>query len=83
MTRHWSIVFASVLALATFDAAFAGSKHRHARHRGWAPVAAATAPAFGPARMIEVRPGLIISSYDCVTDEGYGRYTPCSNSGRR
>lgn len=30
-----------------------------------------------PARMIEVRPGLWISSYGCVTDEGYGRYGPC------
>jgi hypothetical protein len=37
-----------------------------------------------PARMIEVKPGLYISSYGCVTDEGYGRYMPCdvSRSGR-
>ena len=31
----------------------------------------------GP-RMIKVRPGLWISSYDCVTDDGYGRYRSCS-----
>jgi hypothetical protein len=83
MTRHWTIIAAAILALTTFDAAFAGSKHRHARYRARAPVAVAPAPAFAPARMIEVRPGLIISSYDCVTDEGYGRFVPCSNSSRR
>ena len=41
-------------------------------------VAAAPGGAFGPARMIEVRPGLFVSSYDCVTDDGYGRYRLCS-----
>jgi hypothetical protein len=30
-----------------------------------------------PARMIEVKPGLWISSWGCVTDEGYGRYSSC------
>ena len=30
-----------------------------------------------PARMIEVRPGYWISSYGCVSDEGYGRHSPC------
>ena len=30
-----------------------------------------------PARMIEVKPGLWISSYGCVTDDGYGRFLPC------
>jgi hypothetical protein len=29
--------------------------------------------------MIEVRPGIIISSYDCIVDEGYGRYRRCSD----
>ena len=50
---------------------------RHAR-----VVPPATSSSFEPARMIEVRPGLIISSYDCVTDEGYGRWRPCSTSNR-
>jgi hypothetical protein len=83
MTRHWSIAVAAVLALATFDAALAGSKHRHpgARHRGWDSGAGAPSPSFEPARMIEVRPGLFISSYDCVTDEGYGRLRPCNVGG--
>ena len=37
-----------------------------------------------PARMIEVRPGVWISSYGCITDEGYGRYNSCdiTDSGR-
>jgi hypothetical protein len=42
------------------------------------PARAWTAPsAQQPARMIEVRPGLWISSYGCITDDGYGRYLPC------
>jgi hypothetical protein len=32
---------------------------------------------FGPARMIEARPGVFISSYGCIQDEGYGRWTYC------
>ena len=30
-----------------------------------------------PARMIEIKPGLWISSYGCITDDGYGRFLPC------
>ena len=75
MKRYWSIVAVSVLSLATIDMAYPTAKHHH---RGaHAPVPAARAPSFGPARMIEVRPGLFISSYGCFTDEGYGRYSPC------
>jgi hypothetical protein len=75
MERYWSIVAVSVLSLAMIDVAYATAKHRH-----WgapAPVLVERAPSFAPARMIEVRPGLIISSYGCFTDEGYGRYSPC------
>jgi hypothetical protein len=75
MTRHWPIIAASVFALASADMAFAGSK-KHKRTR--APVAVSHSHWSEPARMIEVRPGLIISSYDCVIDEGYGRYRLCS-----
>ena len=47
-----------------------------------APVAVQEAPAFHqqPARMIEVKPGLWISSYGCITDEGYGRYGSCDTT---
>jgi hypothetical protein len=79
MKRHWPIVAVSIVSLATIDGAYAGAKHR--RHA--APVAVPHARSFEPARMIEIRPGLIISSYDCVTDEGYGRYSPCSASSKR
>jgi hypothetical protein len=87
MTR-WSIVLALalastlalVLAVPSSDPVSAGSK-RH--HRARAPVAVGPHSWSAPARMIEVRPGLFISSYDCVTDEGYGRYLPCSGGAKR
>jgi hypothetical protein len=75
MKFYWPIVAVSVLALATVDAAWATTKHR--RHPAY--VAAAPVSSYGPARMIEVRPGIIISSYDCITDEGYGRWRRCSD----
>jgi hypothetical protein len=78
MRRYWPIVAVSVLSLVTIDAACAGAKHR--RHA--APAAVARAQSFEPARMIEVRPGVIISSYDCITDEGYGRWRRCSDGKR-
>ena len=85
MKRHWPIAVLSVLALATIDASLAGAKHRYrggryaVRH---APISVAPASSFEPARMIEVRPGVIISSYDCITDDGYGRWRPCSSTSR-
>jgi hypothetical protein len=85
MKHHWPIVVLSVLALATIDAALAGAKQRYrgVRHAvRHAPVSVAPASSFEPARMIEVRPGLIISSYDCITDDGYGRLRPCNSTSR-
>ena len=80
MKRHWPIVAVSVLALVTIDAAYAGA-NKHRRHVARVP--AAVESSFAPARMIEVRPGVIISSYDCITDEGYGRWRPCSDVNTR
>lgn len=80
MKGHWPVVAVSILSLATIDAAYATAKHRH--QIGRAPVAVARASSFGPARMIEVRPGVIISNYDCITDDGYGRWRPCSDGCR-
>jgi len=82
MTRHWPIIATLVLALVT-GGALASSKHHAGQTRHRAPAYVGHAPSFEPARMIEVRPGLIISSYDCVTDEGYGRYVPCSAGAKR
>jgi hypothetical protein len=84
MKRHWPIVALSVVALATIDVAHASAKQRHhgARHGvRHAPGSVAPASSFGPARMYEARPGVWISTYDCITDEGYGRWRPCSAGG--
>jgi hypothetical protein len=72
MRRYWPIVAVAALSVVTADAATA--KHRHRAYVAPAPVSS-----YGPARMIEVRPGVIISSYDCITDEGYGRWRRCSD----
>jgi hypothetical protein len=85
MKRHWPIVGVSVLVLAIIDASLASAKQRHrgahhaVRH---APVSVAPASSFEPARMIQVRPGVWISTYDCITDDGYGRWRPCSSTSR-
>jgi len=78
MKTRWPLLAASLLALLTADSALA----KHYRHR--APGAAGPAAfdvqsSFGPPRMIQVRPGVFISSYGCTTDDGYGRWRPCSD----
>ena len=84
MKGHWSVVALSVVALAAIDTAYAGSKHRpHApRHARHVPASVEPSSSFAPARMYEARPGVWISTYDCITDEGYGRWRPCSSGGR-
>ena len=78
MIRKTTLLFlASALAVSlAADAADAKSKQRK---RIAQPSAAQQAPAFHqqPARMIEVQPGVWVSSYGCITDEGYGRRLPC------
>jgi hypothetical protein len=60
--------------LATGSLGFAGYSHKSARHR-----AMPDAPyAMRGARMIEFRRGWWASSYECFTDEGYGRFRSCS-----
>jgi hypothetical protein len=72
-----------VTSLAISLASSVEAKVRHKR----APAPAADTwnrpAAQQPARMIEVRPGLWISSYGCVTDEGYGRFSPCDLTNKR
>jgi hypothetical protein len=77
MKTHWSLVAASVLALVTVDSALA-KHHRHRARVPYAPAAAAQSSFAGP-HMIQVRPGVWISNYDCITDDGYGRWRPCSD----
>ena len=74
-----AIAATAALALVA-TAASAASKHhpRYARHaRAPAVVAPVPSSSFAPARMIEARPGVFISSYGCITDEGYGRWLYC------
>jgi len=87
MKRHWPIVAVSVIALATIDATYAGAKQRHhAVRQGVRQSPSGVAPGFSsfdPPRMYEARPGLWISTWDCITDEGYGRWRPCSAGNSR
>jgi hypothetical protein len=80
MKRPWLMVVASVLVLA---AANASAKQRHARHpqRTVATHGHVRAPSGEPARMIEIRPGVFVSSYECITDDGHGRWSSCSGGG--
>jgi hypothetical protein len=73
------IMIVAAFALVTMPATDADAKHkRHARPaKADAQPIAMYGNSQGPARMIEVRPGLWISSYGCIADDGYGRYTPC------
>ena len=77
MNTPWPLVAVSVLALVTVDSALA----KHYRHRAVVPYrpAVAAPSSFAGPTMIRVRPGVIISSYDCITDDGYGRWRPCSD----
>jgi hypothetical protein len=64
INKTMTILFAALLVTSA-TAAPAHVRHapRHAR-----PFADATASSFAPARMIEVRPGLWVGSYQCITD---------------
>ena len=79
-------IIAITVALALTASAAAAASKKHLRYAPHARAAAVVAPApysgFGPARMIEARPGVFISSYGCIQDEGYGRWTYCGQ-GRR
>ena len=81
-------VAASLSVLLVASAAGAADRHpRHHHHGGKSdrlhvPAVTAYSPYVddrAPAHMVEVRPGLWISSYGCVVDEGYGRLRNCSD----
>jgi hypothetical protein len=76
---RYAFPIAAAVVLITTAAASASKHHpRYVRHaRAPAAVALAPSSSFAPARMIEARPGVWISSYGCIQDEGYGRWTYC------
>lgn len=74
------LIAAAAACLVTASTA-ADARHRKWHHARPAPAAYQAKQFYstdqGPARMIEVKPGVYVSSYGCITDEGYGRYMPC------
>jgi hypothetical protein len=77
---RYAIVALVAIASSTFVLGGETAAHapRHARDR--TAHAYSRSPSFEPARIIEVRPGVFISSYDCITDEGQGRWRPCDSN---
>ena len=65
MTKKTMATLVAALLVASASAALGHVRHAP-RHAG--PFAGAPAPSTAPARMIEVRPGLWVGSYQCVTD---------------
>ena len=63
MNKTMATVVAALLVASTAASAHARHAPRHAR-----PYAGVMAPSFEPARMIEVRPGLWVGSYQCIVD---------------
>ena len=88
MTGKLCVVAALTAIVVGITPTLAGSKrHRnHVKPPVYAPESGYSpgGSSFEPPRMIEARPGVWISSYDCITDDGYGRWLPCSaSSGKR
>lgn len=76
---NWRIAIAAMTAASlTIPAGTALAAKKKTRVT---PPAYVSDSSMAPARMIEIRPGYFVSSYGCVTDQGYGRILPCSYSG--
>lgn len=78
--RYLPVIAVTAALALTTTAACAASKHHHryVRHaRAQAVIEPGPSPSFAPAHIIEARPGVFISSYGCIQDEGYGRWTYC------
>jgi hypothetical protein len=86
MTFRFFAIAVSALSLGLVTTASATTKHhRHAQVlRPEAYAGPRARPSFDQPHMIQIRPGLWISSWDCIQDEGQGRWLPCSmgNAGR-
>jgi hypothetical protein len=79
--RTRGAIFAALVVASGISASCGEAMGRHARHLH-APTGPphVSAPSSEPARIIQVRPGVFISSYDCITDEGQGRWRPCDTN---
>lgn len=76
MKQSWCVMIGLSLALTTVDASLAKKSRGGPR----ASASSQRAPSFEPPRMIEVRPGVIISTYDCIIDIGMNRWRPCGGT---
>jgi 2-phosphoglycerate kinase len=61
------ITVAMTAALLVISTVAASAQARHAQRHAWSRAGIATS-SFARARMIEVRPGLWVGSYQCITD---------------
>jgi hypothetical protein len=79
------VIGVSLLPALSMSAALAGTRHRarhdHVATRIVLPPSGHVAGHPTQPSMYEARPGWWISSYDCVSDEGQGRFLPCSSLG--
>ncbi len=91
MRSRLVVIAISALPTLAMSAALAATKHREHHDRPAPARVVAPPPGYVPGvqrvaeplYMYEARPGWWISSYDCVTDEGQGRWLPCSALGQR
>jgi hypothetical protein len=85
MTNKISAIAITAMYVIATTAAMASSRHHgHHTHAARTPAypMAAAPDGSGEPHMIEARPGVWISSWDCITDEGNGRWMPCSAGSR-
>lgn len=61
-------ISASVVAMLLVASTLAAQARVHHTPRHVRPYASAVESSFAPARMIEVRPGLWVGSYQCIVD---------------
>jgi hypothetical protein len=86
MTFRFVVAVGCGFILAALAPANAASKHRTPHAQGARQ--AATHPTLGgrgqaaQPHMMQVKPGVWISSWDCITDEGNGRWLPCGGGTR-
>ena len=80
--RRLALAAAAMLCVGALDAAPAAAQQRaRAAARQQPPVAAERPQTSGAARMIEVEPGVFVSTFECTADDGRGRRRPCSGAG--